>query len=1242
MKTARRMLVGITYLVHCFLVWSLVAADGIWTNDLPGKWGESTNWLNGVVADGVGAKATIAPQLSSPIVIGLEKSYTIGELEAQAETTLTNDGNDSVVLTFAVEGTTPRITPIANVTISRLQMAGSQGLIVEGGGRVTFYKENGNPSNTITGGLTLSGGVELIVGGVMVDGYTEAVPLAVGSLGSVTFLNGSLSLRPSASTVEPGTAPVSLNLYVPEGANGTLVLPLRWSGSSGDGVATPGVGLGGSLTGKGTLTVDSRYVRGNIVGNWSDFEGTLRIYSSYLGSGQNNDFRYGGGPGFPKATVELFGTQYPFTFRYYLGLSSNTTLNIGRLMGSYDGAYVAGSATAAYTLFWRIGGLMSDPNEEVTFAGSFVNGSGPCGVIYVGAGKWILTGNNTHTGGFTVSNGVVQIGDGWGENGSPGDGPITNYAKLIFARSGTLNLGGALVGAGVLSNVGQGTIIFRGTNIYSGPIYIDQGRLVFSSHSHLTGTVNVNSGAGIGIWSRTQGQGASIANLVLGADSSLSYDFGSLANPNVPVITNTGSLQVNGTVTVSIVGEGLGVGTIPLLKYGARSGMGTFVLGSVPPYITQAYLQDDTANGLLSLVINSVFDTSLVWKGDQQGIWNFTGSEWIVAGSGARTNYYDGAAVRFDDSAVRSTVQLDYTVYPQRVTFENATKEYLLAGNGQIAGNATLIKRGSGKVILNTANTYTGGVKIEEGILQVGDGTTGAILYGSGNITNNGVIVFKSVANHSISSVISSENTTNLIVQEGPGELRLSGANTFIGTVEVKSGASFVNDNGSAIGGTGSRLLLSGGTVYLNQDISSGRQVVVASPSIISCGTTRRVDSPIYGTNATLILSNSGLLTIHSSLRGFSGKVILASPNGSSLRFNAGSTVCDGCPTAVFVFQPASGYTNWLFNRNSGVTYLGGIEGGPGLIDQQSVGGGANLVTYLVGDAGVDNVFTGVIQDSTRWTAFIKVGPAALTLSNCLLNHKGTFGVTNGVLRLVGDTAVSSVTTNVIVVAPGILDLVDASRPTLTLGQGSVVQPLRGNGTIRGNVVLGSNARLIPGRDVDATIGVLTVMGNVTLGGITLFELDRAASPNSDRLVANSIAGGGQLIVTNIGATLQAGDTFQLFSQPVSGFSSVTLPPLPSPLYWTNKLAIDGTIQVLSTVATNPTNVSYRVTDDGQIEISWPQSHIGWTLQMQTNTLAVGLSTNWVDVTGSTLTNKMAFPLSGTNQTTFFRLILRQ
>jgi hypothetical protein len=230
----------------------------------------------------------------------------------------------------------------------------------------------------------------------------------------------------------------------------------------------------------------------------------------------------------------------------------------------------------------------------------------------------------------------------------------------------------------------------------------------------------------------------------------------------------------------------------------------------------------------------------------------------------------------------------------------------------------------------------------------------------------------------------------------------------------------------------------------------------------------------------------------------------------------------------------------------------------------------------------------------------------------------------------------------VIVVAPGILDLVDASTPTLTLGQGSVVQPLRGNGTIRGNVVLGSNARLIPGRDVDATIGVLTVMGNVTLGGITLFELDRAASPNSDRLVANSIAGGGQLIVTNIGATLQAGDTFQLFSQPVSGFSSVTLPPLPSPLYWTNKLAIDGTIQVLSTVATNPTNVSYRVTDDGQIEISWPQSHIGWTLQMQTNTLAVGLSTNWVDVTGSTLTNKMAFPLSGTNQTTFFRLILRQ
>jgi hypothetical protein len=64
---------------------------------------------------------------------------------------------------------------------------------------------------------------------------------------------------------------------------------------------------------------------------------------------------------------------------------------------------------------------------------------------------------------------------------------------------------------------------------------------------------------------------------------------------------------------------------------------------------------------------------------------------------------------------------------------------------------------------------------------------------------------------------------------------------------------------------------------------------------------------------------------------------------------------------------------------------------------------------------------------------------------------------------------------------------------------------------------------------------------------------------------------------------------------------------------------------------------SYLV-NGGQIQIAWPQDHTGWSLQAQTNSSSNALSTNWVTVPASTLTNQMAFPIGLTNGSVFFRL----
>lgn len=79
-----------------------------------------------------------------------------------------------------------------------------------------------------------------------------------------------------------------------------------------------------------------------------------------------------------------------------------------------------------------------------------------------------------------------------------------------------------------------------------------------------------------------------------------------------------------------------------------------------------------------------------------------------------------------------------------------------------------------------------------------------------------------------------------------------------------------------------------------------------------------------------------------------------------------------------------------------------------------------------------------------------------------------------------------------------------------------------------------------------------------------------------------------------------------------------------------------------ATVAARPVSLaaprfSYQVIG-GQIQITWPVDHTGWTLQAQTNSFKNGISTNWLNVPVSMLTNQMSFPISLTNGSVFFRL----
>jgi len=69
-----------------------------------------------------------------------------------------------------------------------------------------------------------------------------------------------------------------------------------------------------------------------------------------------------------------------------------------------------------------------------------------------------------------------------------------------------------------------------------------------------------------------------------------------------------------------------------------------------------------------------------------------------------------------------------------------------------------------------------------------------------------------------------------------------------------------------------------------------------------------------------------------------------------------------------------------------------------------------------------------------------------------------------------------------------------------------------------------------------------------------------------------------------------------------------------------------------------PTNIVVQV-GSGQLQLSWPQDHLGWHLQIQTNSLNAGLGANWVNVPNSTTTNQIFIPINPNNGSIFLRMV---